>query len=589
MKEGAERKEKMAGDIKNVLLGAAMTGKKVIEEQRRREEERRRREEMLRRQQEEARRQREEMLQKQREEQRRKRETEANRRAEETLRNVATGAVVGAGLARGRKGAGTQGTRAPEGNRSQSSGVDGQTENESKRIELPQPTTKSGAWELPTPQSTAWDTIFKRAIERAREGAAHSPKTTAEESFIRRGPDVYQPWGTQPKNGGIKKETEIRTDPGFLKGSSDEDAPTEVVPRGKADAVQMPWWQSMREQNQVKPANMQTGDAAASDFWAVEKKSNFEKETLTEQPKPIWNGAKRFDEDVPELEALFADAWRDNQKRGTDDEERMAEAIWREADGGTDGFIRGNGKNAQKAMEMVYNGGEKALSGTSRLLAEAVENEQEEIPKNVSEISSEVIAEKYRPQPGDFVVPELPMNERGSSGKDIENKTKIIGVLDVCLEDERLGKEIKDSIARGNTEGNFSNVVIKDYQEKYISDEEAREIKRVDEQTNLWGKAVTNVALAALLKGAAKGGHALIEKVVPAILGGATLAKEGYDVATDDYKEPKAGNYIEATVVIGQVNDQNGKKIYPAREVKLRVCADDFENSAINQFLPTTL
>lgn len=141
----------------------------------------------------------------------------------------------------------------------------------------------------------------------------------------------------------------------------------------------------------------------------------------------------------------------------------------------------------------------------------------------------------------------------------------------------------------GNAEGNFSNIVIKDYEERYISDEEAKNIKRTDEQTNHWGKLAANVALTALLKGAAKGGYALLEKAVPAILGGATIAKEGYDIANDDYKEPKAGNYIEATVVIGQVNDQSGKKIYPAREIKIRVCADDFENSAINQFLPTTL
>lgn len=168
-------------------------------------------------------------------------------------------------------------------------------------------------------------------------------------------------------------------------------------------------------------------------------------------------------------------------------------------------------------------------------------------------------------------------------------KAKVVGILDICLQDENLGKEIKDSIARGNVDGNFSNVVIKDYQEKYISDEEAKNIKRTDDQTNLWGKTIANIALEILLGKAAKGVYALAGKIIPAIVGGGSVAKEAYDIATSDYKEPRAGKYIEATVVIGQVNDKNGKKVYPAREIKIRVCADDFENSAINQFLPTTL
>ncbi|MEG2882388.1 MAG: hypothetical protein RR873_05610, partial [Christensenella sp.] len=153
-----------------------------------------------------------------------------------------------------------------------------------------------------------------------------------------------------------------------------------------------------------------------------------------------------------------------------------------------------------------------------------------------------------------------------------------VGIIDAAMTDDGLYGQIKDAIREGNVAGDFSNVQIKEYDEYDLNDEQAYDVQRQDERE----KSVVNAVVGSV--GGGLGGLVNVPKAVQGVIGGLGAIGNIVNIVQQP-KHPKAGKYISAKIVVLGTTDSAGNIVNPTRELNIRLCEDDFENTTLNRIL----
>ena len=159
----------------------------------------------------------------------------------------------------------------------------------------------------------------------------------------------------------------------------------------------------------------------------------------------------------------------------------------------------------------------------------------------------------------------------------LDNKAKVVGVLDRILGDDRQGNQIKDIIRDGNLSGDLANVQVIDIKEFSINDKEARELQQAEDKQRDALHAIGTAGFDVLtygIGGRIVEGAKWVSSVIPMLVEN-TMKTE----------EATGGDYIEATVMVDGIKNDNGVTIVPPQYITFRICMNDLNNQTLNYII----
>ncbi|BDF57886.1 hypothetical protein CE91St36_07030 [Christensenellaceae bacterium] len=198
--------------------------------------------------------------------------------------------------------------------------------------------------------------------------------------------------------------------------------------------------------------------------------------------------------------------------------------------------------------------------------------------KGIGEISTQDILNKYNPYPKAMAPLVMPKGNADNDPKNtLDNKAKVVGVLDRILGDDRQGNQIKDIIRDGNLSGDLANVQVIDIKEFSINDKEARELQQAEDKQRDALHAIGTAGFDVLtygIGGRIVEGAKWVSSVIPMLVEN-TMKTE----------EATGGDYIEATVMVDGIKNDNGVTIVPPQYITFRICMNDLNNQTLNYII----